>query len=241
MSIIVEPASSVQLKSVRWLWDGFIALGKLHILAGESGTAKSAIMLSVAAAVTTGGMLPDGSKAERGTVLFYTTEDDYSDTVAPRLRAAGADVDKVLIIKATNRGDEGIRRFDPSADIQEIGQTLESLSPENRPKLLIFDPLVSLTRGMSYVSVRDALTPVVEMVNRYGVAVVGIHHVAKGSAKKPAHERVLGSQAFVVLARIVMMTGRCAAGGYAMAVVKTNFRSPGGGYGYILRCLEWIY
>lgn len=54
---------------IRWLWDGWLARGKLHVLAGAPGQGKSTIAMALAASVTVGGRWPDGTRAAQGNVL----------------------------------------------------------------------------------------------------------------------------------------------------------------------------
>lgn len=61
---------------ISWLWPGWLAQGKLHILAGAPGQGKTTIAQSFAATVTTGGRWPDGHRCEPGNVLIWSGEDD---------------------------------------------------------------------------------------------------------------------------------------------------------------------
>ena len=72
----VVQASTIQPEPVSWLWDGWLAAGKLHILAGAPGTGKTSLALALGAALTTGGRWPDGSRAPVGDVLVWSGEDD---------------------------------------------------------------------------------------------------------------------------------------------------------------------
>lgn len=89
-------ASTLELATVRWLWPGWLARGKLHILAGAPGTGKTTITMSLAAAVSAGGYYPSKERATPGKVLIWSAEDDKRDTLLPRLVAAGADRTKVF-------------------------------------------------------------------------------------------------------------------------------------------------
>jgi len=80
-------------RSVQWLWPGRIARGKVTMLAGHPGLGKSQLALAIAAIVTTGGRWPvDGFRAECGSAVILSAEDDAEDTIRPRLEAAGADL-----------------------------------------------------------------------------------------------------------------------------------------------------
>lgn len=64
-------AADVRELPIHWLWDGWIARGKLSILAGSAGTGKTTLALGLAATVTTGGVWPDGVRCvEPGNVWF---------------------------------------------------------------------------------------------------------------------------------------------------------------------------
>lgn len=70
---------------ISWLWPGWLAQGKLHILAGAPGQGKTTIAQSFAATITTGGRWPDGQWCKPGNVLIWSGEDDPADTLLPRL------------------------------------------------------------------------------------------------------------------------------------------------------------
>src|SRR5207249_3283344 len=67
--LVGGPMSEVQPEAVQWLWAGRIPRGKLTIIDGDPGLAKSLLTLDVAARVTTGRAMPDGSPGMEGTVL----------------------------------------------------------------------------------------------------------------------------------------------------------------------------
>ena len=71
------------------VWDGWLAGGKLHILAGEPGTGKTTVALSIAATISSGRTLADGSDAKVGQVPIWSGEDDAADTLSSRLDGNG--------------------------------------------------------------------------------------------------------------------------------------------------------
>ena len=83
-------------EEVRWLWPGWIAYGKLTLVCGDPGLFKSGITTDLAARVTTGRPMPLRElETPAGNVLLLFAEDGAADTVKPRLRAAGADMERV--------------------------------------------------------------------------------------------------------------------------------------------------
>ena len=53
----------MKMEAIEWLWLDRIAKGKLSLIAGEPGLAKSQLTLAAAATTTTGGKWPGGSMA----------------------------------------------------------------------------------------------------------------------------------------------------------------------------------
>ena len=97
-----------RLEPIHWLVPGYFPLGKLILLAGDGGHGKSSLTLA------------PGSRLDRGLsclglgykpllpadVLLIQCEDDYADTVVPRLLAAGADRKRVYRVDGV-RGPDG--------------------------------------------------------------------------------------------------------------------------------------
>jgi crossover junction endodeoxyribonuclease RuvC len=69
------------------LRDGWLAKGKLQLLAGQPGTGKTTLALALAAITSIGGVWPDGSRPAPGNVVIWSGEDDPRDTLVPRLIA----------------------------------------------------------------------------------------------------------------------------------------------------------
>ncbi len=76
MSRFLDQASDVEIRPIKWLWSGVMALGKLIIIAGEPGLGKSQVSLFVASIVSKGGYWPvTDEKIESGNVLILSAED----------------------------------------------------------------------------------------------------------------------------------------------------------------------
>ena len=50
-------ASDIIPEATDWIWEGWLAAGKMHILGGSPGTGKTTISLSLAAVLSSGGIL----------------------------------------------------------------------------------------------------------------------------------------------------------------------------------------
>ena len=121
---VVRRVADVARERVTWLWPGYLPVGKVVVLDGDPGLGKSTLTADLAARVTVGKPMPDGSGGgEPGAVVLLSAEDGLADTIAPRLELAGADLDLVTVIGQWSvgpqpcrgtRGKHGRLRLDPA-------------------------------------------------------------------------------------------------------------------------------
>ncbi|MES2101674.1 MAG: AAA family ATPase [Pseudomonadota bacterium] len=204
--VILIRGSDITPEPIAWLWRNWLALGKLHLLAGAPGQGKTTIALAATATVTTGGRWPDGSRCERGNVLIWSGEDDSADTLLPRLIGMGADRDRVFFIKGARIGGE-VSPFDPARDLVQLTEAATRIGDV---KLLIVDPIVSAVTGDSHknTEVRRAMQPLVDLASHLRAAALGITHLSKGTAGRDPTERVTGSIAFTAVVRVVLLAAK---------------------------------
>lgn len=98
-TIRIKTGKDFAMQKIDWLWPGWLAAGKLHLLAGMKATGKSTIAFDLAAAVSAGGQWPDGSPAPLGDVLIWSGEDGIEDTILPRFAVAGGHLGRVYPIR----------------------------------------------------------------------------------------------------------------------------------------------
>lgn len=224
-------ATDITCSPVDWIWPGWLAKGKLHLLVGEPAAGKTTLAMMIAASVSAGAKFPSKDQAPRGKVLIWSGEDDPSDTLLPRLLSAGVDLSQVFFIDG--RSHNGRRRpFDPAKDMDALAQEIEA---QGEVALLILDPIVNAVSGDSHrnTEVRRALQPIVDLAERTGVAVLGITHLAKGTAGQDPTQRVIGSIAFAAVARVVMVAGK-GPNGSILVQAKNNLSAIGDGYSYTI-------
>ena len=229
-------AHSLKPAPIRWLWPGWLARGKLHVLAGAPGTGKTTLAMELAACVTSGRALPSGWRPQQGHVLIWSGEDDPADTLVPRLIAAGANLQRVRFVGEVTEGGQRYT-FDPARDVDKLAA---AAAAHGDLALLIVDPLVSAVAGDSHknAEVRRGLAPLVELAAKLDAALLGITHYSKGTQGRDPLERVSGSLAFGALARVVLGTVRQQAEGeedarrMTLARAKSNIGPDGGGFTY---------
>lgn len=227
-------ASTIDMKVIHWLWHGWLPRGKVTILAGRSGEGKTNIAMNLAAAISTGGKLPDGSRAPKGDVVIWSSEDEPSDVLNPRLTANEADLERILYIGDVDKKGERVP-FDPAIHINLLKEALEQTE---RPLLFIIDPIVSAVKGDDHKNneVRRGLQPIVDLATDSNIAVIGITHFKKGSGEGSPLEWVVGSIAYGAVARAMWgVTRQTDSEGneYTMLVnAKSSYAKNGDGYKY---------
>ena len=140
-SLISRRASEIKPEHVEWLWPGRIAVGKQTCIAGDPGTGKSQLSVSVAAAISSGGEWPCGEgRAPLGNVIIFSAEDGASDTIIPRLIAAGADLNRIHIVDAVGTEAGGRRGFNLQADLKLLEEKIDEIGDVG---LIVIDPISS--------------------------------------------------------------------------------------------------
>lgn len=193
--------NAVSSKEVDWLWYPYIPYGKITILQGDPGEGKSTMMMQLAALITTGKAMPDGSGDKiPGNVIYQAAEDGIEDTIKPRLEAAGADCSRIAFLEQPD--EEPILLNDT-----RLAQAIEG----TQAKLLVIDPLQAYLRMDSEMqrtnSVRSVLTNLAKVAERTGCAVVLIGHMNKSNRTKGIY-RGLGSIDIAAVARSILLVGR---------------------------------
>ncbi len=229
-------AASLIPERIDWLWDGYIARGKLHLHGGPAGTAKTTVALKLAATVSAGGTWPDGVRATKAPIAIWSGEDGVRDTLLPRLIAAGADRKNCHFIGDVNA--EGRKRvFDPATDIPALVEPLRKL----RPALLIVDPITQAVVGDSHKNseTRRGLAPLVNLADELGIALWGITHFSKNTNGRAPLDRFTGSLAFGAVARLAFANIRDAETEQRVFCrVKSNLGLDGGGFSFSLANME---
>src|SRR5262252_7265677 len=134
----VRRLTSIEPKPVDWLWPGWIPAGTVTVLDGDPGLGKSTLLLDLAARVSRGLSMPDGSRggAPAGVVIL-SAEDDPARVIRPRLELAGADLERVALVSILT-GDGAER--EPTIDAPDL-KRVEAAVREVSARLLVVDPL----------------------------------------------------------------------------------------------------
>jgi hypothetical protein len=180
-----------------WVWEYRVPLGKVTLFAGDSDLGKSTVLTDIGARTSSGTDWPDGTRARQGAVLIASAEDDFADTVIPRLMAAGADLNFCYRI-----GRDAANITELVRDIEK--KILALQGKKQRVRVVLIDPLSAYLGKVDQHNegaVRVGLRPLGEAAMWHRFAVVTLHHTRKAGSGGSAKDQVAGSKAFTSACR----------------------------------------
>ena len=191
--------SDVELTPVEWLWKPYLPFGKLSVLQGNPGEGKTYFAMHLAAACTSGKLLPNMERMEPFNVIYQTAEDGLGDTVKPRLIEAGADLDRVLVID------------DSEVQLTLSDERIEKAIVENNARLVIIDPIQAYLGADVDMNRANEVRPIFmwlgQVAQRTGCAILLIGHLNKAAGMQSL-QRGLGSIDIAAAVRSVMFIGK---------------------------------
>ena len=171
--------ADVPMQSVAWLVPQLLPLGEVSLLGADGGTGKGIWQAQLIAYVTAGktsGFFPLPPQ-QTGKVLLLAGEDDPGKVLKARLLAAGADMNRVLVLTADDyfgKTGQPLTLKDP---------VLADFAAKAGPLLLIVDPLQSFLPAdvemASRNQMRSALLPLRAIAAKQGCAVLIVMHSNK--------------------------------------------------------------
>lgn len=206
----VVSLADVPMRAVQWLWRDYLPIGKVVVVDGFPGQGKSTLALDIAARLSAGRAMPDGSAGkDAADTLILTYEDDASDTLRPRLEAARADLTRVHHVAGVSyNGDDLLLPPSLPKDLAPLEQTIAE-----RPavRLVIVDPLMAALGGEvdshKDQSVRGVLARLARIAVEAEVCFLVIRHVRKAPGSN-AITAGGGSIGISGQARVVLLVDR---------------------------------
>ena len=158
-------AEDIREVKVNWMWEPYVAYGKVTMLHGEKSAGKSMLAMRMLAAVTNRKSFDDiSNRMDPVNALYMTDEENLEYIVRPKLKQAGADLSKVFIVN-----DE--------MPITLADESLEEAVLEHEIRLLIIDPITAyLEDSKNFVNDPLRVYPVIkklsELAEKTGCAIV---------------------------------------------------------------------
>lgn len=179
-----------------FLWYPYLPRGEFTVLMASGGTGKGVFCCGIAAAITSGELLPgDDQPRQPGTVLFISAEDDGED-FRDRLRKSGANLERCQII---DRSDSiGMSLTD---HYDEFSATVAYYQPD----LVVLDPWHAFLGDEVNINRVNAVRPVFHnlalLAKKQNTSIIAVSHVNKKSQGDNANDAATGSADFVNASR----------------------------------------
>jgi 5S rRNA maturation endonuclease (ribonuclease M5) len=223
-------ASEVTMLKIRWWLASFIAYGALTLLAGPGNTGKSTAAAAWAAEETLRG----------GTVIYLHSEEGRASQLTPKLKAAGADLDRVIFLDVGVTLADG-READAKLRLPDDLPMLSQLMDDEDVSFVVFDALTSFkpegASGNSQDDVREFLEPLARLAADRDAVFLGIAHFGKDE-HRDARKAVLGSAAWTDVPRSVLAFARDGETGWGViSDVKGNLTAKSRNVEY---CIESV-
>ncbi len=204
-TVSLTAADTIKSGPVRWLWQGWVPLGALSVVAGEAGLGKSTLTGAHLSASVTRGALAGELHDKPRDVLIASAEDDWSAVIVPRLMAANANLERVHRVDVEDEDVAGMLTL--PTDVKRLELALDALGADRPVAMIVVDPIGAFlsaeTDSHKDASVRRALAPLAQLASARQLAVVVVAHLNKDDSQR-IMSRVSGSVAFGAAARSVI-------------------------------------
>ncbi len=174
--------SDIETRPIQWLWPHRLPSGKLTILEGEAGIGTSLLALTLAACISGGHPLPDGTPGAQGKVILIAPQSNPATILKPRLEAAQGDPSQVLLLNTAETLDvQRITLYDRPFSLPDHLNLLEETIARHHPLLVIIDPLTTIIRG-SQSPITEILFQLAALSERTGCAILLVRHLTSQRA-----------------------------------------------------------
>lgn len=197
--------STIQPEPVFWLWEPLWLDHAVNMLVGPPNAGKTFTACHLAASVSTGSPWPDGpGKAPLGNVVYLTTENNKAQVLVPRLKAAGADLDRIYTWTVKRKTDRNGELVEEDVSLEDVAAMMQAIDAIPDLRLIIVDPVTAYmgsTEPNDNKEVRRILNGVVKIAEDKRICIVLLSHLKKSTTN--AINSIMGAQSFVAVARVV--------------------------------------
>lgn len=199
----VVRASEVVISRIRYLWDRRIPLRAMTLMPGEEGIGKTSLGARIIADTTHGKVAGEFYGVPRS-VIVLALEDSLEDVYVPRLKEAGADMDRVLIVRCTV-DEDGTDA--PVVLPRDLDKLAELVRQEDAVMIWVDSLVTTLPDEVKTIAYRDT-AKVLQVMGRWAeaqdVAVVAPWHLNKARGSNTAG-RIMDSRAFRTAVRSMLL------------------------------------
>jgi hypothetical protein len=215
-------AADVVMENPTFALDPYVPLGAVTIVAGLGGLGKTHFTIEAGARASRGQLHGDLRGTPVG-VVIATAEDALAQTMVPRLKAAGADLDRIAFVNVETG-------FTIPDDLERLE---EAMVARGDVRMVVLDPLIAFlpTRLDSHKDqhARVALAPIASLAERHQAAVLANMHLNKSAEAGALFLRVSSSVGFLNAARSAILVAEDPDDETARVVAhgKHNLSEPG--------------
>src|SRR5579859_917295 len=178
--VLPPPATLADLQSIPaqtapWLWDGYLAAGKVTLLTSLWKMGKTTLVSVLLAKMKTGGELAGRRVQPARPIIVSEESPDYWTERGRRL-----DLASDLLFYC-----QPFRAKPKPAEWDALMDAVENSSQRNNVNLMVIDPLASFLPGRdenNATLIMEALLPL-QQLTRCGLAVLLLHHPRKRDAE----------------------------------------------------------
>lgn len=204
--LVLTRASQIKPRAVRWGWAERAPAGHVTLIPGREGIGKSLFLIDMCAKVTLG-ILEGCYHGQPRNTLYCSSEDSWHETIVPRLKAAGANLD--MVFRADVETVEVTTGNTVTAELtmpQDIALVAAEIKRHDMA-VLALDPLMSVIDSRVDTNkdreLRTVLEPLGRLARDTGAMIIGLAHFNKGAGSDPLN-LVTGSRAFTSVVRSVI-------------------------------------
>ncbi|MFW5750290.1 MAG: AAA family ATPase [Planctomycetota bacterium] len=209
-------------EDIDWLWPGVMPRGMLSLIGGKQGLGKSFLICDLAARISAGLPLPDGTRREPGRVLLLAREDHPRCVLKPRLKAAGANLGRITFSLFANAVT--FSSMDLASQIEGLIDFIQHRGYD----LVVIDTFAAFasagTDANAAQDVRLLLDSLTRVARETNAAVVVVAHLRKtGQGDGDPMDAIAGSAQMTAGVRVASMLDKGIGDGERwFRVVKSN-------------------
>ena len=237
--------TKLQPKKVSYLWEPYLP-AKFCLIDGKPDVGKSQFYLYLTARITRGlSFFTEDTdlRREPGNVIIVQAEDDIEDTLLPRLHAAGADLNRVILLKRAWTTQDANGKSKVRKIVFDDLESLHLVASQYQPKLIVFDPFNAFVSGSPNTShsTRPMMENLMNLAATHDCCVLVVRHISKHhrgialDAGAGSHDIVAACRSMLLAARDPQIPGQ-----FVLTHAKSNLSARGDSLTYrIANVSDW--
>jgi hypothetical protein len=207
--IVSVRACDVVPVPIDFLWEPYLQANALNAYYGNPAVGKGFTAIDNIACLTTGRPFPTESITDRKPMhaVVLAAEEGDANTIVPRLMAAGADLEKVRIIKSIKFHEKNDAITERLITFQQDMVAVKTdLQQHSEERFLVIDPITSYVGDINFNQdgeVRPVLDTLTRLAEDLDITILIVGHFNKNTNVASALDKPGGGRAWVAVPRTV--------------------------------------